>query len=109
MSEQGKIRNQKGRFVQKSEEPRQIRSIIVTDSTWKEIGRIAELNKLTRADIIEKIFNRETSKETTSKQFNLEQIKKAVEEILEDKDITRNGRDKSAIRKGLQALINKLR
>jgi chromosome segregation ATPase len=52
-----RIRGDKGKFVQKSNEARQVRSLRVTDSAWSELGNIAEDFSVTRADLIEKLIN----------------------------------------------------
>lgn len=44
---------QGGRFLPKSDEPRQVRTMRLTNSTWQKLGQIASLNGLTRADLIE--------------------------------------------------------
>lgn len=52
-----RCRNEKGVFTQSSDQPRHVRSIRLTDSTWLEIGNIAEDFSITRADLIEKLIN----------------------------------------------------
>ena len=48
-------RDDLGQFAQKSEEPREVRSIRLTDSTWKVLGQAAETQGITRADLLEKM------------------------------------------------------
>jgi hypothetical protein len=60
-------RSQGGKFVQKSDEMRKVRSVRLTDTAWNELGRIANERDITRADLIEEL------------------IKKGLAERLEDK------------------------
>jgi predicted DNA-binding ribbon-helix-helix protein len=53
MTEQG--RTEGGRFASKSDEPRHVRSIRLTDSTWEALGAIAIQRGLTRADLLEEL------------------------------------------------------
>ncbi|NEQ78471.1 MAG: hypothetical protein F6K23_39075, partial [Okeania sp. SIO2C9] len=51
MSDQG--RSNQGRFLSKSEENRQVRSMRLTDYVWQKLGEIASFKNLTRADLLE--------------------------------------------------------
>lgn len=51
MTDQG--RNQGGKFIPKSSEPRFVRSMRLTNSTWEKLGSIAAEKGLTRADLLE--------------------------------------------------------
>ena len=42
-----------GKFAQKSEEYRHVRSIRLTDKTWDALGKLTEERGITRADLIE--------------------------------------------------------
>jgi hypothetical protein len=55
-------RNKKGHFVNKGEEKREVRSIRLTESTWKKLGEMANKRSITRADLIEEM--------TTNKQLD---------------------------------------
>jgi len=46
-------RNHGGRFLPKSDEIRQVRSIRLTDTAWEKLGKLAEIRGITRADLIE--------------------------------------------------------
>jgi hypothetical protein len=48
-----RIRGDNGKFVQKSQEPRSVKSIRVTDSAWETLGHIADQQCITRGDLIE--------------------------------------------------------
>lgn len=51
-------RNQGGKFVQKSDEMRKVRSVRLTDTAWNELGRIADERDITRADLIEELIEK---------------------------------------------------
>lgn len=53
-----RCRNGSGKFVQKSEEARKVRSIRLTDGAWDELGRIAGEQDITRADLIEQLIGK---------------------------------------------------
>lgn len=46
-------RNDSGQFEAKSDEPRRVRSIRLTDSTWDNLGKLADERSITRADLVE--------------------------------------------------------
>ena len=54
---QGK--DKKGRFLSKSSDHRQVRSIRATDETWHKFGEQAAQQGITRADLLEKIATQE--------------------------------------------------
>ena len=51
-------RNQKGQFQNKSETERKVRSIRTTDDVWENLGKIANQQCITRADLLEIIVNK---------------------------------------------------
>lgn len=51
MAKQG--RNQSGKFTSKSEEPRLVRTMRLTDTTWRRLGEMADSRGVTRADLLE--------------------------------------------------------
>jgi hypothetical protein len=48
-------RDKKGHFANKGEEKREVRSVRLTDSTWKKLGELANERGITRADLIEEM------------------------------------------------------
>jgi vacuolar-type H+-ATPase subunit I/STV1 len=50
-------RDAQGKFVLKNDEHRSVRSLRLTDTTWTALGVIAESLSLTRADLLEQMFN----------------------------------------------------
>lgn len=51
-------RQESGRFAFKSNAHRLVRSIRLTDSTWKTLGEVADSRGITRADLIEEIASK---------------------------------------------------
>ena len=51
----------KGRFTQKGDEPRIQRGIKLTDSTWHEMEALATARGISRADLIEDLFQARTT------------------------------------------------
>ncbi|OUL35118.1 hypothetical protein BV372_12250 [Nostoc sp. T09] len=97
-------RDEYGQFKQKSNEPREVRSIRLTNSTWEKLGEIAQTAGVTRADIIEAMFETNTSVQ----KFSKAEVKNLVEEILSDQEVTRTGKDRGSVKRGLEALLQKL-
>ena len=50
-----RFRDQKGKFRLKNSDYRQVRSLRLTDSTWKALGDTAESNSLSRSDLLENL------------------------------------------------------
>jgi hypothetical protein len=48
-----RTRGKSGKFIQKTDEKRQVRSLRVTDSVWEAFGKYAEERGITRADWLE--------------------------------------------------------
>ena len=106
-------RTEEGKFAPKSEEPRHVRSIRLTDTTWEKIGFAADKRRITWADLVEQmaedgVFD-EVAAEQSSSGLSIVDMDLIVQSILSDPTVTRNGKDKSAIRRGLQALLNRLK
>ena len=52
-------RDIQGKFTLKNDDYREVRSLRLTDDTWKKLGIASECNGLTRADYLEEITKRE--------------------------------------------------
>lgn len=46
-------RDKEGKFAQKNDEYRSVRSLRLTDSTWETLGSVAQSQGITRADLLE--------------------------------------------------------
>lgn len=54
-------RDIQSKFALKNDDYREVRSLRLTDNTWKKLGIASECLELTRADYLEEIINRELS------------------------------------------------
>ena len=99
-------RSEGGKFAPKSDQPREVRSIRLTDKTWAALGSIAEQRRITRADLLEEFVEQgELSSQTTlSRDF----VEACVAKVLADSQVTRNGKDKGAVKRALEALLKRL-
>lgn len=95
-------RKEGGRFAPKSAEHREVRSLRLTDATWKKLGELADSRGITRADLIEEWMQTAAPAPTSS--TNLDQVDEAIAHILDDSTVTRNGKDKGSVRRSLEAL-----
>jgi len=105
MAEQG--RTEGGKFALKSNEHRQVRSIRLTDSTWEALGVIATQRGITRADLLEELVKAgviSSTQPTATSGHTAPEIEQLIEQVLADPAVTRGGKDKGAVRRGLEAL-----
>ena len=99
-------RSEDGKFAPKSEQFRQVRSIRLTDETWAVLGSLAEQRCITRADLLEEFVERgEFSKQPA---LNRDVLEGLIVEVLNDLQVTRNGKDKGAVKRALKALLERL-
>jgi predicted DNA-binding ribbon-helix-helix protein len=102
-------RNESGQFAAKSEEYRHVRSIRLTNTSWEKIGFAAEKRRITRADLIEQMAEDGVFDDVQLPLSTLlSEVEAVVEEILNDPSVTRGGKDRGAVKRGLQALLNRL-
>lgn len=115
-------RGQSGKFAPKSDEPRSVRTMRLTDTAWAKLGEIADSRGITRADLIEEwsrqgtlqqtsqltIFDTSPVEPSSEKGERLKQVELKVTQVLNDPVITRNGKDRGSIKRAMQALINLL-
>lgn len=106
MAKQG--RSQEGKFAPKSDEPRSVRTMRLTDTVWTKLGEMAESRGITRADLIEQIAEQGILEQASAGESTVQQVATAVERVLSDPAVTRNGKDRGSIRRALQALLNLL-
>jgi hypothetical protein len=111
MAEQG--RTGSGKFAQKSDELRHVRSIRLTDSTWEALGAIATQRSITRADLLEQLAEEGLISQSQTQESNgvgktVTEIEKLIERVLADPVVTRNGKDRGAVKRGLEALLKLL-
>ena len=76
-------RKEGGKFASKSVEPREVRSVRLTNSTWEKLGASADSQCITRADLIEHLVKSGTLDQLQSTSTtNLQQVEEAVAQIL---------------------------
>lgn len=100
-----------GGFQMKGDEPRQVRSLRLTDNTWTWLGSVADELGITRADLIEQLASEGqlgTDPDDVREQVLIE-IEALVDELLADEDVTRGGKDHEGIHRALAALLKRLR
>jgi predicted DNA-binding ribbon-helix-helix protein len=103
-------RTEGGKFAPKSEEYRRVRSIRLTDTTWEKMGHAADKRRITRADLVEQmaedgVFDGDTDDIKLSGDNLRNEIENLVTQVLSDPTVTRGGKDKGAVKRGLQALL----
>jgi predicted DNA-binding ribbon-helix-helix protein len=108
MAEQG--RTEGGKFAPKSDEPRHVRSIRLTDATWEVLGAIATQRSITRADLLEQLvesglISQSQSQEVESFEKTVVEIEQLMKQVLADPSVTRNGKDRGAVKRALEALM----
>jgi len=111
MGEQG--RTEGGKFAPKSDEPRHVRSIRLTDTTWEVLGAIAIQRGITRADLLEQlveegVISQSQPQEVKSFGKTVAEVEQLVQRVLADPKVTRNGKDKGATKRALEALLKLL-
>ncbi len=89
-----------GKFVQKSEQKRKVRSIRLTDKTYDYLREKAEENNQTIADLIEQIV---ADRLLENNQNNSDLINQS-KELLYDEELVRS-RDRSPVKKLLSKLF----
>lgn len=100
-------RGKHGKFATKSGEYREVRSLRLTDKAWEALGVAAETQAMTRADLIEQLTD-QGQLLPDPKELGLQHVKDAVTKIIDDPHVTRNGKDRGAVRRALEALLNYL-
>lgn len=102
-------RTQGGKFASKSDEPRLVRTMRLTDITWQKLGEIAESRGITRADLIERIVESGAlNQQSAGDQISLQQVESSIAQILNDSTVTRGGKDRGAVKRALEALLKQL-
>ena len=103
-------RGERGRFAAKSDNPREVRSLRLTDTTWEKLGKAADSRRITRADLIEQLAESGVLDEqpATSGGINLQQVETAITQILNDPVVTRHGKDRGSVKRALEALLKQL-
>ena len=100
-------RGEHGQFIFKSDEYREIRSLRLTNKAWESLRIAAEIQSMTRADLIEKLAEYDQLSLGQQK-LSLQQIENAITKIINDPQVTRNGKDRGSVKRALDALLKYL-
>jgi len=65
-------RDAQGKFTLKNDEHRSVRSLRLTDTTWSALGALAESRALTKADLLEQIFDNSDHSHPSNTRLNQE-------------------------------------
>lgn len=74
-------RDIQGKFALKNDDYRQVRSLRLTDETWKALGITAECLGMSRADYLEKVIKGNPSPSITRKKEPIDQAKTIAVEL----------------------------
>ncbi|MFB2767694.1 hypothetical protein ACE1AT_00010 [Pelatocladus sp. BLCC-F211] len=74
-------RDIQGKFALKDDDYRQVRSLRLTDETWKTLGIAAECLGMTRADYVEQVIRENANPSTTREKEPIHQAKTTVVEL----------------------------
>ncbi|GAA6617252.1 hypothetical protein [Scytonema sp. NUACC26] len=74
-------RDIQGKFALKDDDYRQVRSLRVTDETWKALGIAAECFGMSRADYLEQVIRGNANPSITWKKEPMDQAKTSVVEL----------------------------
>ena len=103
-------RTSDGKFTLKSHQKRKMRSLRLTDQTWEKIGEIAQSRGITRADLIEDLIETGIISQNSYPKISLTrsqllaEIEQVMNNLLEDPNVTRKGKDRGAVRRTMEAL-----
>lgn len=111
-----RIRDETGRFIQKSSQPRFVRSIRLTDNTWEYLGQLASQQCITRADLIEEFVENGTLEikqnpdlERSLEFLSKEELNKLMESALKLLKVGKQSKYYKDCKKILQYFINQLK
>jgi len=74
-------RDIQGKFALKNDDYRQVRSVRLTDETWKALGIAAECLSMSRSDYLEQVIRGNASPSITRKKEPIAQAKTTVVEL----------------------------
>jgi hypothetical protein len=114
-------RDIQGKFTLKNQDYRQVRSIRLTDSTWKELGIASECLGITRADLLENLvqhnrsifsdsgeieqLNRRKSGSKAKKSLNKDELSSIAEKVLQELRLGKQASSYKLVEKSLKRLI----
>jgi len=94
-----------GKFQPKGDEPRRMRAITLTDTAWENLALLAKAKGCSRSDLIELAALDGGKWDVDARDEIIQELIDLGEELLNDKLLTRNGKDRGVVRRTLQAII----
>lgn len=107
-------RDIQGKFTLKNQDYRQVRSLRLTDSTWKELGIASECLGRTRADLLENLVQqnkgsfsaeREIEQLNLEKSLNRDELGSLAEKVLKELRLGKQASNYKLVQKSLKRLI----
>ena len=107
-------RDIQGKFTLKNDDYRRVRSLRLTDSTWKELGIASECLGITRADLLEDLLEQNPEiwnylpkfeKLSPEKTINSDKLAILAEKVLKELRLGRQSHDYKVVQKALKRLI----
>ena len=107
-------RDIQGKFTLKNQDYRQVRSLRLTDSTWKELGIASECLGITRADLLENLVQQNKGSFSDSgkieqlnleKSLNRDELGSIAEKVLKELRLGKQASNYKLVQKSLKRLI----
>ena len=114
-------RDIQGKFTLKNHDYRQVRSLRLTERTWKKLGIASESRDMTRADLLENLVqqNKEIFSDSRAieppnpqkfgsiakKSFNKDELNFLAEKVLQDLRLGKQASNYKLVKKSLKRLI----
>lgn len=114
-------RDIQGKFTLKNQDYRQVRSIRLTDSTWKELGIASECLGITRADLLENLvwrnssivsdsgkieqLNPEKPRPKAKKSLDRDELSSLAQKVLNELRLGKQASNYKLVQKSLKRLI----
>ena len=107
-------RDIQGKFTLKNHDYRQVRSLRLTESTWKKLGMASECRGITRADLLENLVqqNKEIFPDSraieplnSQKSFNKDELNQLADKVLQELRLGKQASSYKLVKKSLKQLI----
>lgn len=106
-------RDIQGKFALKNDDYREVRTLRLTDATWKALGIAAEYLGITRADLLENFVRENHSrltvadvlKQPSSNNLQVEQLTVLAEQVLAELKLGKQAASYKSAQKALKRLV----
>ena len=107
-------RDIQGKFTLKNHDYRQVRSLRLTERTWKKLGEASESRSITRADLLENLVqqNKEIFADSRSieplnsqKSLNKDELNELADKVLQELRLGKQASSYKLVKKSLKRLI----